>query len=423
MKVAFVSHPGYTVLPPAGSVEIGTREMARRMAGRHDLTVIASATPKTRDTTDAGIRYRFIDHGRDAGLARFTRPLHRLPFVKTGYFASLLNPLIYWVKVALEIRRGGYDVVHIANLTQALPIIRRLNPRVRLVLHMHCEWLAQLDRGMLARRLRHADVILGVSDHITDPIRRRFPQFADRCRTVYNGVEVGAPPGPRSAGEHVTLLHVGRISPEKGHHVLVEALNDVVRDHPELRLVLVGEEAVIPLDWAVGISADPMISDLERFYGSSYLEQVKVLMSPELAERVEFTGRIEYDEAMQRYRRADLFVFPSFFESMGMPPVEAMAAGLPVVSSAVGGVVEIVQDGTTGVFVERGDPEALARALRDLIEDPERRARLGAAGYARAVEHFAWDRVTDSFELALEGALEVPRSRRMRGSAVPTTAY
>ncbi len=422
MKIAFVSHPGYTVLPPAGSVEIGTREMARRLARRHDVTVIASATPETVDTTDAGVRYRFIEHRHDGRLAQLTRPLYRVPLANKGYFASALNPLIYWMKLAIEIRRGGYDVVHIANLTQALPIIRRLNPGVRLVLHMHCEWLDQLDRRMLARRLRHADVILGVSDHITRPIRRRFPEFANRCHTVYNGVEVGGAPAPRSAGDQVTLLHVGRISPEKGHHVLVEALNEVVKDHPEVRLVLVGEESVIPLEWAVGISPDPVISDLERFYGSSYLEQVKALMSPELADRVEFTGRIGHDEATQQYRRADIFVFPSFFESMGIPPVEAMVAGLPVVSSPVGGVVEIVQDGRTGVFVERGDSHALASALRDLIGDPERRARLGAAGYARAVENFSWDRVTEAFERSLDGTAGWALPRPAEDSAVATTA-
>ncbi len=339
MRIAFVSHPGYGVLPPIGSVEIGTREMARRMAGRHDIAIYGSATPDTQDTTDEGIRYRFIDHGLDSKLGRVTRNLYRVRPADKGYFASALNPLVYWLKVAREIRRGGFDVVHIANLTQALPWIRRFNPDVRIVLHMHCDWLVQLDRRMLARRLRHADVILGVSDYITDPIRRRFPELADRCQTVYNGVEVGEPRPPREPDGTVRLLHVGRISPEKGHHVLVEALNEVVREHPEIRLAVVGEESVIPLAWAVAISADPVVGDLERFYGGSYLDEVKRRMSPELAQRVDFVGRVGHEETARHYAGADILVFPSFFESMGMPPIEAMAAGLPVIASPVGGVV------------------------------------------------------------------------------------
>jgi glycosyltransferase involved in cell wall biosynthesis len=402
VRIAFVSHPNYAVLPPAGSVEIGTYEVARRLAERHEVTVYGSAAPHVRDTTDAGIEYRFIEHARaDARLARVIRPLHRLRPRDKGYFASTLNPIVYWLRVAADIRRGGYDVVHVANLTQALPIIRAFNPNVRIVLHMHCEWLIQLDRRYVARRLRHADAILGVSDHITEPIRRRFPEFADRCQTVYNGVDIGGAPPARDGRDTVTLLHVGRISPEKGHHDLVEALNGVVQGHPEVRLVLVGEESVIPFDWAVGISPDPVIRGLERYYGESYLAQVRRAMSPALLERTRFTGRIGHRETALHYAAADIFVFPSYFEAMPVPPIEAMAAGLPVISAPAGGAKESVVEGETGVFVPRADPKALARAIVELVEDPERRARLGAAGRARAVERFSWESVTADFERAL----------------------
>jgi len=411
MRIAFVSHPGYAVLPPAGSVEIGTREFAKRLAERHEVTMFGSASSAVQDTTDEGVRYEFIDHGADARLARVLRPAHRLRPADKGYFASPLNSLVYWLKVARAIRRGGYDVVHVTNLSQALPVIRRLNPDVRLVLHMHCEWLIQLDRRMVARRLRHADEIIGVSEHITAPIRKRFPEFADRCQTVYNGVEIVEPP-VRGDRDTFTLLHVGRISPEKGHHVLMEALDEVVRMHPEARMDIVGEESVIPLDWAVGISSDPMVRDLKRFYGSSYLEQVKGMMSPEVADRVSFAGRVGYAETASHYASADLFVFPSYFE--------AMAAGLPVVCCPVGGAVESVRDGETGVYVERGDAGALAQAIIELIEAPERRAAMGAAGRARAEKLFSWSSVTAELERVLQGS---PASRGPGGrpveSAVP----
>ena len=68
-----------------------------------------------------------------------------------------------------------------------------------------------------------------------------------------------------------------------------------------------------------------------------------------------FTGRIGYEETARYYAAADLFVFPSFFEAMPVPPIEAMAAGLPVIASPVGGAVESIRDGETGVFVARDD--------------------------------------------------------------------
>ena len=273
---------------------------------------------------------------------------------------------------------------------------------------------------MIDRRLRHADVILGVSDHITEPIRSRFPLHAARCRTVYNGVDVPERVDRGDADGNVTLLHVGRISPEKGHHVLVAALNDVVRAHPEVRLVLVGEESVVPAEWAVDISDDPAVRELSRFYGRSYVKQIEEMMTPALAERTRFTGRLGYEECAREYARADLFVFPSFFESLGVPPIEAMAAGMPVISTPVGGVPESVRDGVTGVFVERGSSSSLERAITEMIEDPARMAALGAAGRARAAEIFSWDSVAAQFEAALRGTdgTEPPPA----GTAVPVVA-
>jgi glycosyltransferase involved in cell wall biosynthesis len=97
-------------------------------------------------------------------------------------------------------------------------------------------------------------------------------------------------------------------------------------------------------------------------------------------------------------------VFPSIFEAFPLPPIEAMAAGLPVVATAVGGTVESVRDGETGFLVERGDQDGLARALERLIADETLRADFGAAGRLRASELFSWDTVCDAFEAQLASA-------------------
>ena len=403
MKIAFVSHPGYAVLPPAGSVEIVTREIARRLADRHDVTIYGSAAPGVHDIVDERIAYRFVEHRADARLARGLRPFFRTRRADRGYVASSLNPVLYWTRVAREIRRSGADVVHVSNQTQALPFLRRANPHARIVLHMHCEWLVQLDARMLDRRLRNADLIVGVSEHIMAPARLRFPRHAARCITIYNGTELPALPEPEAEPATVSLLHVGRISPEKGHHILVAALNDVVRTHPQLRLTIVGEESVVPFDWAVGISSDPLVKDLARWYGAGYLDAVKRRMSAALAERTTFTGRISHTATAEHYARADLFVFPSYFESMGVPPVEAMAAGVPVVAARAGGVGETVRDGLTGLLVDRGDAGALAAAIRTLLDDPARRAAFGAAGRRWAAERFSWEPIAEQWEAALAG--------------------
>ena len=404
MRIAFVSQPGYAVLPPAGSVEIWDREVARRLAERHEVVIYGSSTGASSAQRVDGIEYRLISHTGVRVLTRGMRLLWRLWPADKAFFSSPWFHLLYWVRIARDVRRSEFDVVHVDNYSQALPFLRRLSPATTLAIHMHCEWLTQLDRRMIDRRIAHADVVIGCSEHITGAIRTRFPAHAGRCRTVYNGVELRREPVGRSEDGAATVLHVGRISPEKGLHVLVDALNEIVDEHPELRLVIVGEESEVPAAMAIGISEDPVVRALARFYGGSYLEELERRMSPQLASRVTLTGRIDHSETAAWYDAAEIFVFPSIFESFGIPPLEAMAAGLPVVAARAGGTVETVVDGVTGLLVDREDPRALAAALTRLLDDPELRRTFGTAGRARAAEVFSWSSVTSTFERSLADA-------------------
>jgi glycosyltransferase involved in cell wall biosynthesis len=256
---------------------------------------------------------------------------------------------------------------------------------------------------MIERRLRHADLIVGCSDYITNQVRARFPQHAPRCVTIYNGVEVVRSPSTASSDGTIQLLNVGRVSPEKGLHVLVEAMEQVVADHPDVRLTIVGEESPVPYEFAVEISSDPVVRDLARFYGGSYLQQLRDRMSAAVAERVVFVDRIPHAETQRYYVAADVFVYPSIFESFAIPPVEAMAAGVPVIASRIGGMQETVVHERTGLFVEREDPDALAAAIKRMIEDRELRHRLGEAGSVRAAELFSWEAIASDVETSLEG--------------------
>src|SRR5439155_22866059 len=115
------------------------------------------------------------------------------------------------------LRARPCDVVHIMNLSQFVPIVRLLNQKSKVVLHMQCDWLTRLNRASLASRLRRVDLILTCSDYLTSRAISALPQFTDRCRTVYNGVDVErfAPNGPRRSGGGTAarVLWVGRISP------------------------------------------------------------------------------------------------------------------------------------------------------------------------------------------------------------------
>ncbi len=113
---------------------------------------------------------------------------------------------------------------------------------------------------------------------------------------------------------------------------------------------------------------------------------------------------------MARYAAADLFVFPSIWdEGYGLPPVEAMAAGVPVVASRSGAVAQTVVDGETGFLVDKNDSAGLAAAMTRLLDDPDLRATMGERGRRRALDLYTWARSAESAR-ALYDIARSPRS-------------
>jgi D-inositol-3-phosphate glycosyltransferase len=110
-------------------------------------------------------------------------------------------------------------------------------------------------------------------------------------------------------------------------------------------------------------------------------------------DRLVLRGRVGRDEMPALLRSADAVLCVPWYEPFGIVPLEAMACGVPVVATAVGGQIDSVVDGVTGVHVPPRDPDALARTLGALLDHPELRAELGAAGVRRARERFAHERV------------------------------
>ena len=115
-----------------------------------------------------------------------------------------------------------------------------------------------------------------------------------------------------------------------------------------------------------------------------------------MAGRVRLLGRVGRADLPALYRSADLVVNVPWYEPFGIVPLEAMACGLPMVVSAVGGLVDTVVDGVTGAHVPPRRPSLLAATLAGLLADPQRRAALGAAGARRARRRYGWDRIAHS---------------------------
>ena len=211
----------------------------------------------------------------------------------------------------------------------------------------------------------------------------------DHFRPVEPGSGRGAAPG-RTPGRF-RLLSLGRLVERKGVDTAVLALTRL----PDAEFVVAGGPP------RAGLDADPEVRRLRalaREHG--------------VADRVEFLGSVGHDDVPGVIAAADLVVATPWYEPFGIVPLEAAACGRPVVGSAVGGLVDTVQDGATGVLVPPRDPEALAAAVRALLDDPDRRRRMGVAARRRAVERYGWARVARDTEEVYAGLVGVGAAGR-----------
>jgi len=337
-------------------------------------------------------------HRRLANVTRYLRSAARRT-LRPAYASSFHN-LGYIVHAACYTRHWRADVVHIHNFSQFVPIIRLLNPKARLILHMHCEWLSQHDPTLVARRIEKADAIVCCSAHVRRRLLEVFPALAQKSHVVYNGTnEDSFQPSNNVAAQgkaqHLRVLFVGRISPEKGVHTLVEAFAKIASLFPEASLELVGGAGNLPPELLSGLSKDPLVRKLKSFYETDYLTAVKDRIPEQLDKRVAFHGRVAHDKLPERLGKATIFVSPSFSDAFPLTVVEAMAAGLPVVASTVGGIPEAVVDGETGLLVPPDDADALADAMKRMLSDSGLRERMASAGRKRALELFSWKAISN----------------------------
>jgi glycosyltransferase involved in cell wall biosynthesis len=212
--------------------------------------------------------------------------------------------------------------------------------------------------GLLSRLLiRMADGVMVLSSEERDQWQTICP--TGRFFVVTNPFELpeSAPPrpvrGPSAGGEPPVVLFVGRLIREKGVFELLEAVAGLLPETP-LRLMMVGS-------------------------GSTEDELRRTIESLGLQHRVTLAGYLEGERLQAAYRDADLFVLPSWSEGFPTVVSEAMAAGLPIVTTRLRGTADHLEEGINALFVPRRDPRALAAAMRRLLLDPELRAAMAQA--------------------------------------------
>lgn len=193
------------------------------------------------------------------------------------------------------------------------------------------------------------------------------------------------------------LTLVAQISPHKGQSDAIRALAHVRREHPRARLLLVGSVK--------------FTSAATRYDNHAYRSGLDALVTQRgLADAVTFLG--ERPDVPQILAASDIVLVPSWYEPFGRTAVEAMMMGLPVIATAVGGVAEVITDGVDGLIRPPRDPAGWAAAIAELLADPRRRRRMGAAGRERAVRDFSPHRHAEQMLDLFERVAGTGRPRR-----------
>ena len=294
-----------------------------------------------------------------------------------------------------ELRTGGYDVVHVHEpIAPVLSWIGVDNTRLPMVGTFHVYSQSKLSNGIAnmlgARRvLNRLHVRIAVSEAAAWTARRFF---GGHYEIIPNGVHVDAQraalAAKRPMGDRLRIVFVGQAVERKGLPLLLRAF-EALREHIPTELTVIGPT---PEELA------PMMLDSR---------DVRIL------------GKVDDETKRRELEEADVLCAPSLGgESFGMVLTEAFAAGTPVVASNIAGYRDVVRDGVDGVLVPAADARALAEALRDLWEEPERRARMAQAA-AEDVKRFAWSRVADEVMEAYKEAIATPvSSKRLERAAV-----
>lgn len=289
-----------------------------------------------------------------------------------------------YARVLRAIRDFGPDVVMINGSPLAVPLLlwRSVSGRgwgavVRETQANHLksrgEWVGSYVAAWLSDAVAYLtpEYKVQVDDSLWPHPRRR-----GTSPVIPNGVEVGPPPvtASRRPGAPLQLSMVSRVVPIKDHPTLIEAVRRLVHDrgHVHLRLRIAG--------------GGPMLDGLR--------EQVRV---GGLGEHVEFLGVIGAAEVTSLLRATDIYVHSTLGETMSNSLLQAMAAGLPLVASAVDGVTNMIRDGIDGVLVPPQDPGMLTDGLERLIASPERRRVLGRAAWERARFEYSKDTMAERY--------------------------
>lgn len=396
-RIALISEHA-SPLAGAGSVDAGGQNIyvahvARCLAAMGcEVTVFTRRDQPSRPACVRMCRGVRVVHV-DAGPPRFVAKEMLLPHMP-AFTRGVMDELA---------RMGGCDIVH-ANFFMSGLVAQRIKETLGIpyVMTFHALGLVRRahhgamdafpdSRIEIERMLmKEADLLIAECPQDERDLVELYGADADKIRMVPCGFDARelSPMDRRQArqalgldDEDFVVLQLGRMVPRKGIDNVIRSLAQLPDEAKDrTRLMVVGGES----------------ADGPALCSDEFLRLRKVARQCGVCERVTFTGHRRRHELRAHYAAADVFVTTPWYEPFGITPLEAMACGIPVVASAVGGLAYTVVDGVTGYLVPPHDPQALAACLERLRTHPGLAQAMGRCGLNRVLAQFTWEQVSHS---------------------------
>lgn len=329
-------------VPGNGSVEICMFSIAKQFAKHHQVTIVSrlsSGLPR-------------VSHYGNLTIVR----------VPSGGSRKYISSVLHYI------RGKRFDMIQVDNRPHYMAQVKHAFPNTPVALFLHSLTFVPRTKSVAASMSR-ANLIIANSHSLKSNLTRMFPSQAHKIRMVHLGVDVDRfrPASGYEKSRSFHVLFVGRVIPRKGVSVLIKAVSIARKHRSDMKLTIVG-------------GGKP-----------HYVKMLKSL-ARRYAVPAQFTGKISHRSIHKLYRKAHCFTCPSQkHEAFGLVNVEAMASGLPVIASDIGGIGEIVRHRSNGFLVSKySSPDEHAKYILRVAQNKEMSAQLARQARQDAVNRFSW---------------------------------
>ncbi len=360
--------------PLVGGAEIAIEEVARRLAGDFDIIIITARMSRRILTREAGSEGTIVRLGLGMPLDKWLLPF-LIPWYVLSRFHTPDSKLLMW---GMDISQGALAAFFIARHMPRLPYVLTVQ-------YGESEAYLNTGRGGWIRRsframLMAADSVTVISLYLHSVVRSHG--YCGPCAVIPNGVDMAKFQIPnhklqKSPTSEIqkskTVMTISRLVPKNGVDVLIRAIARVKKEIPDIQCRIAGDGP-------------------ERAALAALASELGV------HDAVVFLGTVPHGELAGHLAGAAVFVRMSRSEGMGNAFIEAIAAGVPVIGTAVGGIPDIIEDGNTGLLAAIDDPADCAKKIIQLLRDPVYAQAMAAQACEKIIHRFDWNNIADQYK-------------------------